>query len=164
MTESTPDTSTAIDTQAVWSRYLAQEAARTELFDTLRPANQAAIFDALATAGIVELVVNFDGYGDSGQIESIDARDANGEIAMPETLVGYASPTHGEDAQTVDHQAMPLAEAVETLCYDLLRQTHAGWENNDGAFGDFTFDVAARAISLDHNDRYTAIESYAHEW
>jgi len=164
MTEPTPDTSAVIDTQAVWSSYLAQEAARTALFETLRPANQAAIFDALTSAGVVTLVVNFDGYGDSGQIESLDARGPEGEIVMPDTSVIYASPSYGDDAAAVVHRTIKLAEAIETLCYDLLRQTHAGWENNDGAFGDFVFDVAARTISLDHNDRYTAIESYSHAW
>lgn len=164
MTDPTSDTSTAIDAQASWSHYLAQEAARTALFETLRPANQAAIFDTLAAAGVVTLVVSFDGYGDSGQIESLDARGTEGEIAIADASVVYASPAYGEDAGAVEGQNMPLAEAVETLCYDLLRQTHSGWENNDGAFGDFVFDVAAGTISLDHNDRYTAIESYAHQW
>ncbi|QMW24672.1 hypothetical protein H3309_12920 [Sandaracinobacteroides saxicola] len=122
------------------------------------------IFDALITAGIVSLVVNFDGYGDSGQIESITAMGPDGEMALPEISIAYASPARADADDPVDRQPMPLAKAVETLCYDLLRQTHAGWENNDGAFGDFTFDVAARTIGLDHNDRYTAIESYAHQW
>jgi hypothetical protein len=34
--------------------------------------------------------------------------------------------------------------------------THCGWENNDGAYGDFIFDVAKRTITLDFNERYTA--------
>jgi hypothetical protein len=41
------------------------------------------------------------------------------------------------------------------LAYSFLRQTHEGWENNDGAFGDFTFDVAERSITLEYNERYT---------
>lgn len=153
-----------IDAQAVWQRYLAQEAARDALFETLRPANQTAIFDALALAGVVTLVVNFDGYGDSGQIEAITATGTEGEMVLPEISIAYASPDRGDGDEAVDQRPLPLSEAIETLCYDLLRHTHAGWENNDGAFGDFTFDVTARTISLDHNDRYTAIESYAHQW
>lgn len=51
---------------------------------------------------------------------------------------------------------------IERLVYDLLTDTHCGWENNDGAYGDFTFDVAERTITLDHNERYTASEYSQH--
>ena len=40
------------------------------------------------------------------------------------------------------------------LAYDFLGQTHGGWENSDGAYGDFTFDVAERTITLDYNERH----------
>ena len=33
-------------------------------------------------------------------------------------------------------------------------ETHDGWENSDGAYGDFTFDVAERTITLDYNERH----------
>lgn len=153
-----------IDAQAAWQRYLEQAAERDALFETLLPANQSAIFDALATACVITLVVTFDGYGDSGQIESVTATGADGEIVLPEIGISYASPGDLNSDDPVNRKQVSLAPAIETLCYDLLRSTHAGWENNDGAFGDFTFDVAARTISLDHNDRYTAIEPYAHQW
>lgn len=153
-----------IDAQASWRRYLAQTAGRDALFETLLPGNQSAIFDALASADVVTLIVEFDGYGDSGQIEAITATGPDGEMALPEFGISYASPGDLTSGDPVNRRQVPLSDAIETLCYYLLRCTHAGWENNDGAFGDFTFDVAARTISLDHNDRYTAIESYAHQW
>jgi len=37
------------------------------------PANKAALFEALAGAGIHTVVVTFDGCGDSGQIEDLNA-------------------------------------------------------------------------------------------
>jgi hypothetical protein len=49
---------------------------------------------------------------------------------------------------------MSLREAVEELCYGYLEQENAGWENNDGAFGEFNFDVAERRIALDFNQRF----------
>ena len=163
MTDISQETAAA-DTEARWQSYLEREAARNALFEDLRPINQNTIFDALSSAGIVSLVVAFDGYGDSGQIESITATGSEGEIDLPEDSIEYASPAYGDDGDSIRKTTMPLVEAVETLCYDLLRQTHAGWENNDGAFGDFTVDVTARTIELDHSERYTAIESYSHEW
>ena len=39
----------------------------------------------------------------------------------------------------------------------ILEQEQGGWENNDGAFGEFTFDVAERTIELEFNGRFTDI-------
>ena len=58
--------------------------------------------------------------------------------------------------------AVNISAAVESLAYDVLEQTHSGWEDNDGAYGDIVFDVAERTITLDYNERYTASENYTH--
>lgn len=49
----------------------------------------------------------------------------------------------------------PIRDALEALCYGCLAQSHAGWENNDGAFGEFRIDVAKRTIELEFNGRFT---------
>ena len=49
---------------------------------------------------------------------------------------------------------MSVRDAIERLAYDFLEVTHDGWENSDGAHGDFIFDVAERAITLDYNERH----------
>jgi hypothetical protein len=141
----------AAPTDSFLSDYLVKEAARSRLAEQLRPVNKTVLFDALAAAAIVAVVVRFDGYGDSGQIESVEGREVEIELA---------SPTY--DGQDVGRRTLPLAAAIEELAYDLLEETHAGWENNDGAYGDFVFDVAERTITLDHNSRYTAVDSYTH--
>jgi hypothetical protein len=114
--------------------------------------NKTALFDALAAAGITTVIVNFDGYGDSGQVEAIEARAGDEERALPAVEIAIASANWG--SATVDRQTQPLREAIETLVYDVLDQTHGGWGNDDGACGDFTFDVAERTITLDYNERY----------
>lgn len=142
--------------------YLAREAARSAMADALRPANKLALFSVLAAAAIVTVTVVFDGYGDSGQIESVDAYGAAGDLPLPDAKIALASPSH-DGVEVVSH-VYRTRESIEQLCYELLEDTHGGWENNDGAFGEFTFDVAAGTISLDHNDRYTAVTSYTHAW
>lgn len=57
-----------------------------------------------------------------------------------------------------------LREIIEDVCYAALSETHGGWENNDGAYGDFTFDVPHRTITLEFNERYTATDYYEHSW
>ena len=60
-------------------------------------------------------------------------------------------------------RVMTLREAVEVLCYDYLEQEYGrGWEDNDGAFGEFTFDVPERRIALDFNARFTDHTHHSH--
>jgi len=54
-----------------------------------------------------------------------------------------------------------VADAIEQLIYDILKAAYGGWEDNESAFGEFIFDVAARTITLDYNERY--IESADHQ-
>lgn len=147
---------------AEFNNYLAQETARDRLQAELLPANKTAIFDALASAGIVSVIVFFDGGGDSGQIESMDARDAAGQVPLPDVTVEFASPSYSDDG--IDRRTLQLYGAIETMAYDLLRSAYCGWENNDGAYGEFSFDVAAGGISLDYNGRYVAVEASSHEF
>ncbi|MEK8121629.1 DUF6878 family protein [Methylocystis sp. IM4] len=40
------------------------------------------------------------------------------------------------------------------MVYRFLERSHSGWEDGEGAYGEFTFDVSARAITLDYNERF----------
>jgi hypothetical protein len=114
-------------------------------------ANKTALFDALAAAGITTVLVNFDGCGDSGQVEMIETRKGDDDCALPAVEVEIASANWGS---TIDRQTKSVREAIETLVYDVLNQDHGGWDNNDGAYGEFTFDVTERTITLDYNERH----------
>ena len=87
--------------------------------------NKTAVFDALAAAGITDVVVGFDGEGDSGQIESVAARSGETYRELPTTAVTLASTQWGADDITT--RKMPLNEAVEELCYGYPEQEHGGW-------------------------------------
>ena len=147
---------TAADTGAA-SDWDAKRAAQDRLHAELQPQNQTALFDALAAVGVTLIVVTFDGYGDSGQIENIEVKAGDAVVAMPAGDVEIA-----EAIWEPSRSPVSIADAIERLAYDLLERTHCGWENNDGAYGDFTFDVAERTITLDYNERYTASEYSQH--
>ena len=70
-------------------------------------------------------------------------------------------PWNGDDIEVA---ASPLAEALEAVAYALLERGHDGWENNERAFGEFTFDVAQRSIRLDFNQRIETSELTVFEW
>ena len=143
------DTATRTGVASDWD---AKRAAQDRLHAELQPQNQAALFDALAAAGITLIVVTFDGYGDSGQIENIEAKAGEEVAALPSGEVEIVSAVWGE--AELDRTTMTVRDAIERLAYDFLQETHDGWENSDGAYGDFTFDVAERTITLDYNERH----------
>jgi hypothetical protein len=130
--------------------------------EDVRSANKAVLFDSLAAAGIETVTVIFDGYGDSGQIERIDIEAGEGTVLLPSDRIEIARATW--ESPEIERQTQTVQEAIETMVYDLLRQVHSGWEINDGAYGEFTFDVAERTIKLDYNERYTSSENYIHEF
>ena len=153
----TEPTNVAVSPSDPWQQ---QERKLARITKEVLLANKTALFDALAAAGITTVIVNFDGYGDSGQVERIEARTGDGDCALPAVEVEIASADWGSVA--IDRQTKPIREAIETLVYDVLNQTHGGWENNDGACGDFNFDVTGRTITLDVDERHMESDSSQH--
>lgn len=156
MSNETPKPPVVIDASAIMARWEAQAQRAAEL----HPGNKANLFAALAAAGVTRIEVRFDGFGDSGAIEDVQAFAGDAPVELPRTTVEIKRLDHGDTVETVTE---PLGDAIETLSYAFLEQTHAGWENNEGAFGDFTFDVAAGTITLDYNERFETSENHTHE-
>jgi hypothetical protein len=156
MTDNTPRSDPFIDPTS----WLASEQKFERLCESIRPENKAALFDALARAGITSVEVTFDGYGDSGQIESVMTMAGDTEVALPVVSITIAHAEWG--CPDVKRGTYPLEQAVEQLAYDFLRETHCGWENNAGAYGDFYFNVAERTITLNHNRRFESSDHTQH--
>jgi Family of unknown function (DUF6878) len=119
--------------------------------------NKTVLFDALAAAAITSVTVSFDGEGESGQIQDVSAFVGDKPLKLPQTSITVQHAQWGADELRLCDQ--PLSDAIETLCYAYLELEHRGWENNDGAYGEFTFTVADRRIVLDFNARYTDIHN-----
>jgi hypothetical protein len=154
--EQTPNTATALgDIMREISHEYRLEAQQ-------RPRNKATLFAALKAEGVALVVATFDGSGDSGQVEGIEAKTGDTPVQLSGALIAYAhiSGHPGEVAQ----QPTTLEQAIENLVYDVLRQAQPGWENNDGAYGEVVFDVAAGTIRLDFNGRYTTSEFSQHDF
>ena len=152
--------STTPDSAASLSDWETKRAEHERRDAELRDANKTAVFDALAAAGITIVVVAFDGYGDSGQIENVEAKAGEDLVALPSGEVEIASAVW--DQAEPERTAMTIHDAIERLVFDFIGMTHDGWENSDGAHGDFTFDVAERTITLDYNERYMQSEYSQH--
>jgi len=151
MTEPNTTPTPSFDVTAWEAEHRAHEAAQA----AIRPANKSALFVALSAVGITNVDVTFDGYGDSGQIESIDAKADGADTSLPDTTVTFTVIGWRDTDPT--ERTFSVRDAIEHFAYDCLTQTHGGWENNEGAFGTFLFDVADQSITLDYNQRFEDI-------
>jgi hypothetical protein len=124
--------------------------------------NKAIVFDALAASDITRVNVTFDGEGDSGQIDNIVAYKGEVVMEIPETTVTVQSANW--DGSKVSSDVVSMTHAIERLCYDFLEKKYGGWENNDGAYGEFTLNVADRTVELEFNGRYTDVATTTHSF
>ena len=92
---------------------------------------RAELVRQLRKLGVEMVTAEYNGDGDSGQIETPDF----GSEKVPSGVV----------------------TDVEYLFYEVLEDLYAGWENNEGGFGQFEWNVKDDRISLVHNTR---TESY----
>jgi len=99
-------------------------------------ATEASVRAELRQLGVARVLVDYDGVGDSGQIEQfryLDDSDDGQDIAVDEST----------------------NERVEALLYALLELRHGGWENDDGAYGSFCWNLVDGTLAHEHNQRYT---------
>ena len=93
----------------------------------------AELCPQLASLGVQQVEIQYDGYGDSGAIEELHALAGEHRLELPEDL------------------SQALTSAAECLL-------PWGWENNEGAFGKFILEVAQRQIRREHNWRVESTE------
>jgi len=121
--------------------------------------NKIIVFDALSTAGITHVRVEFDGEGDQGQMRAAAAMNGDGVEFPPVTLTLRGSQYGSVERGTCQ---LSLEFAVEHICYGYLEERHGGWEINEGSFGEFNVDVVARTITLDFYGRIIETEHSSH--
>ena len=128
------------------------------------------LFDTLAQTKVSSIEVYFEGCGDSGQIESVDYTDANGngidEAYLDKVIVKGSAKTsyHQWDEKKkklvlTEAREGNIREIIEEICYDKLGASHGGWELNEGSYGTFYFDVATRKVRLEYNERIEEVRS-----
>ena len=94
---------------------------------------RADILRTLRSVGITQIEGRYDAYGDSGNVEDITITP--------------------EEISASNHMGERLKDFVWRVAYG----EHPGFENNDGGFGELTWDVVADSITLDHGNRFTDV-------
>ncbi|RMH32080.1 MAG: hypothetical protein D6690_14610 [Nitrospirae bacterium] len=99
----------------------------------------ATIRARLQELGVTSVTAEYDGYADEGAINDIDLTP--------------------EPATPIENT---FKEILYNFFYDLLEERFDGWENNDGAFGEFTWDLQTDTIRHEHKSRYIDYEIFEH--
>lgn len=123
--------------------------------------NKDFVFDILEQEGIATFEVEFDGSGDSGQIESIslDKKLLGRKIEGCKVKNGSRYDPVTKTSSPVWEHDVTLQSLIEGVCYDILEDNFGGWEINDGSYGTFSFDVKKRKASLTMNERIMEVNT-----
>lgn len=132
--------------------------------------NKSALVEAIKPIGLTRIEVDFNGGGDSGQVDGVRYFKGKKELGdletVKRTLVQQAkindSTTYCETKKewVTTTKCPTIGELVEQICYDLLAANHGGWEINEGSFGEFVFSFGkSNKIDLTFNQRIESIET-----
>lgn len=121
------------------------------------PQHKDALLDVLRAAGVANVTVTYDGEGDSGQTDSPHAITQDGSGIDLATLT--APDPQAASTEGAAKPALQLSQLVENFLWAVLDVHHAGFEINDGGFGELTIDVTERSVILEHSHRVMQIDS-----
>ena len=131
---------------------------------------KALLYAKLAKLGIASVLIGYDGCGDSGCIESIKALGAdNLEVKLPERSVAIDIIESKFDSKTRRfisvnaRRTVPIREAIENWCYDLLEQHFGGWELNEGSDGTIELDIVKKTATMQHDENVMSTNSHTVE-
>jgi hypothetical protein len=125
------------------------------------------VFVDLKSAGATNIVIYFDGCGDSGSIEYVDIKKSDGTLIKADELTVEFPKEHSfyKDSNWITEvqiKQMPVCEALEAYCYEELERTNIDWYNNDGGCGQMTINLDDKVeIELEVNQRYTEYNAYS---
>ena len=95
--------------------------------------------------GLTEVVIAYDGYGDSGEVSAISGFDQDRKVDL-----SHPCP-NAQLAQNADDWLLDYG-------YDLLASRFGGWEIDAGSYGEITIDFVERELRFDHSWRVDSSE------
>ena len=122
------------------------------------------ICQTLLDVGVTKVTVHYDGYGDSGTIETVTLFKGDEEIKESEVealglpMLTYEKLTYG-NINGGEDRLVPVectvVDKIEDCAYDFLP---GGWEINEGSFGDLQIDTKLCTVVCEHNHRIETSE------
>jgi len=104
-----------------------------------RVETRATLLSELRTLGVTNIEVQYEGYGDSGNVEDV--------VVTPDTII-----------LTED-----LRRRAEDFGWDFAYALSPGFENNEGGYGELTWSLETDKIDVSHSNRYIETNTTEHE-
>lgn len=131
---------------ADWHRqYEARQANRERLYRDVGKHNRNVVLECLRSLGITRAVINFDGGGDDGQIQSVECEGLVKDLEKVD--VNVVLNTIREEfhegqwtEQVTETTPTNVRLLLENFAYTLLSSTGYDWVNNEGGYGEFVID------------------------
>ena len=120
--------------------------------------NKEFLLEALSEAGAVSAEIEYNGSGDSGQVESVIVLDKKGSaLKLASNTVKIYSVSSTFEGKGWENKFVleekKLGDALSSLAELLLDYNHTDWYNNDAGFGKVVVDLKEGSIKLQHNQR-----------
>lgn len=136
----------AINWVAINAKWMEEERTRQQELAAAKP----ALLAALASRDIAVVTISYDGSGDDGQIQAIEAFKADN---TPVALIADIPIVIGQGEGSSSFNT--LHECLDDFAWACLNAYHQGFEDNDGGYGEITIHVAAGRVEIDHAERFT---------
>lgn len=124
-------------------------------------ANKRRLMLVLRLIGAAHAVVHYEGFGDSGGVETVDVQMCPGhEYPKTEVIVPMLVDAGAFNAEKRcwDHREvmtpMSLDHALREFAAQAVDQHFSGYENNGGGRGDVTFNVEEDRVLIEHDPVY----------
>ncbi len=104
-----------------------------------RVKTRANLLVELRALGITLIEIQYEGYGDSGNVEDVTPTPATIKLA--------------ED----------LVQRVESFGWDFAYALNPGFENNEGGYGSLEWNLETDKINVCHSNRYVESDTTCHE-
>jgi len=157
-------------------------AQQTKMREQAAAALLESVWPRLEAANITQIVLKYEGSGDSGGFEDLeltvgeDAPRHHGISWGRDQVHAWADlnlgtipvsrPTYSFTTRenVIETDELDLIMALVGVGEDFLSSKHAGWENNDGGRGEIIFDVASKQCTLEHVEYYLETNEFSHTW
>lgn len=115
----------------------------------------------MQTLGIHKIMVEFDGSGDSGQVDGVEVlpREKQDQFEKTSAKVFRTKSyfTNGSYQSEDEEAPCTACELAEDFAYEVLECKHGGWEINDGAYGNIIINADGTGC-IEYNQRVMETE------
>jgi hypothetical protein len=126
----------------------------------IRKENKAVLVDFMQRNKIEFVSIEFDGSGDSGQMEAVQIHPSDKDHVVDQYIpfIRFYQRYDGGQWNIIEElKQVAFQDAVDDFAYTLLENNHGGWEINDGSYGEIIINSDGSG-KIEYNQRVMETE------